>query len=559
MNIFLDNIRSEKNLLIAFLLISTVFIALVILMYPGDEAAVEQMSGFESMGDWEAVFGIVYGEGGEFRFWIAMLVFSYVGIIYTAIPALTGTSIFSKDNDERTLDILMANPITRQRILIEKIFSVLFMSFLSIVYLFLIIYFFSLVIDQNISFSILIASCFQLYMLLVFVGLLSSFFAILFLDSGRARLYVGFIIIGSFVLNMFVLFSEELEFLKYFQVFYYYDSASTILKPSFERIVWDKVIYLTLISIIIFGLILYVNNKNDLVPHYSHQVKTIKNKERGIPLLFFFVARLQNRYPSFVEQIQSDKLIIYIFTIIMVVSGIAYPPMYPGDEAWIKAYQTYASMSFLLGVVFRGHGVALSFKGYFAGECYINLFVFSGLFIMILGSKIVTRDHPTLDLLFSQSVPISKIFKERLAAITLEIFMLFLLCFLAYIIGIIISGYDLSYIPLIGVALLLLFLIMITITYLIVTTSVFIKKSSYAVAIAGVIYYGLLLTFLITYSIKSIRFLSTLTPFYWIDIIRIFYDQTIVLNDVIAIIAYLVIIFTCLILSNKKIIEHVYL
>ena len=558
MNVFRDTLKQEKLILFAFLLFSTIFIALVIFIYPGDAAAVEQIAGFENMGDWEAVYGMKYGTGSEFRFWLAFLVFSYVGILFTAIPALMGTNVFSKENDDNTLDFLMGNPITRRKILLEKVFSVLLMSLGSIIYLFFLIFNCSVIIGQDLDLGILFASCLQLYTLLIFISLLSIFFAVLFLDSGRARRYIGFIIIGSFIISMVVLFSKELEFLKYLQVFYYYDSASTILKPSFSKVVWDKAIYLIAFSIILFALILLVNSERDLVPHFSHEIHYKKYRESGIPFLFFYVRKLQNRYPCFVEEIQSDKLIIYLFALLMTTSGLITPLMYPGDVGWLGASKAYGSMDVLMAAMLRDHGVALSFIGYIATEGFGEFFLYAGLVAMILGSKIIIRDQKsnTLDLLFSQSTSMTNIFKQRLAAITLEIFTLFLLNYIAYIVGIFIYGQGFEYIGVIGIGIFLTYLVVITMTYLIVLLSTFIRNPGKAVAIAGGFYFGLLLLFLIPYTIDSIRFISTLTPFYWIDRIRILYNKTFILEDIIAIIAYLVIISISYIISSKKIAER---
>ncbi|MFW9930342.1 MAG: ABC transporter permease subunit [Candidatus Thorarchaeota archaeon] len=558
MYVFIDNIKQEKGMIIAFLFFSTLFIGLVIFIYPGDEAAVEQVTGFKDMGDWEAVFGMTYGEGGEYRYWLAFLLFSYIGILYTAIPALAGSNIFSKDNDENTLDFLMSNPVTRRKVLFEKISAVLLMSLGSMVYLFSVTYFFSRLISQNISIEILLASCIQLFTLLVFVALLSILFAVLFLDSGRAKRYIAIILVGSFVINMIVLFSKELEFLKYFQIFYYYDSASTILKPNLGQVVWDKAIYLLILSIVTFGLILIINEKRDLVPHFSHEFYEKKSKEKGIPLLLFFVGKFQNRYPSFVEQIQSDKLIFYMFALLMTISGLITPAMYPGDESWVGLSKAYGGMNILMDALLRNHGVTLSFMGYIATEGFGEFFLYLGLVTAVLGSKIIIRDQKSdiLDLLFAQSVPISKIFNERLAAITLEIFMLFFFNYLAYIIGILISGYGYEYIPILGVGLFFTFLIIITMTYIIVMLCVFIKNPGKAVAIAAMAYYGTLLVFLVTYTIEQIRFLSTLTPFYWIDRIRILYDQTFILDDAYALILYFLVIIITYFISTRKITER---
>ena len=555
MKVFLDNIKQEKGLIFVFLFFSSIFIILIIMVYPGDEAAVEQITGLEDMGDWEAIYGIRYGEGGEYRFWLALFLFSYIGILYTAIPALMGTNVFSKDNDDNTLDLLMANPITRRKVLMEKILAVLAMSLLSIGYLFIITYLSSLVIGQNISFELLLASCIQLFTLLVFISLLSIFFAVLLLDSGRAKRYVGIIIVGSFIINLIVLFSEELEFLKYFQVFYYYDSGSTILKPSIEQVVWDKALYLIIFSILIFGIIFIINDRKDLIPHFSHEIQEKKTKEKGIPFLFFFIGRFQNRYPCFIEQIQSDKAFIYIFALLMVVSGFFTPLMYPGDEAWIGLSKTYSAMDILMSAILRNNGVANSFIGYIASEGFGEYFFYTGIISTFLGSKIIIRDQKsnTVDLLFAQSIPISKILKERLAAITLEIFIVFLLNYLAYIVSIFISGYGFNYILVLGVGIFLTFLIVITMTYLIVMLGIFIQNPGKSVAISGMTYFGVLLIFLVAYTIDQIQFLSKLTPFYWIDRIRILYEQIIILEDIFVIFLYSLLIFLTLFISIKRI------
>jgi ABC-type transport system involved in multi-copper enzyme maturation permease subunit len=352
-----------------------------------------------------------------------------------------------------------------------------------------------------------------------------------------------------------VLFSAELEFLKYFQVFYYYDSASTILKPSLEQVVWDKALYLIIFSIFIFGIIFVINDRKDLIPHFSHKVQEKKSKEKGIPLLFFFVGRLQHRFPSFVEQIQSDKVIVYLFALLMTISGLVTPSMYPGDEAWVGLSKTYSSIDILMSAILRNHGVANSFIGYIATEGFGEYFLYSGIISMFLGSKIIIRDQKsnTLDLLFAHSKPTSKILKERLAAITLEIFIVFLLNYFGYIIGIILYGNGFNYIPILGIGIFLTFLIVITITFLIVLLSIFIKTPGKAVAISGMTYFGILLVFMLTYTIDQIKFLSTLTPFYWIDRIRILYEETILLEDIVIISLYLSLMCIMYVICIKRI------
>jgi ABC-type transport system involved in multi-copper enzyme maturation permease subunit len=239
----------------------------------------------------------------------------------------------------------------------------------------------------------------------------------------------------------------------------------------------------------------------------------------------------------------------------MTFSGLITPLMYPGDGPWVGASKAYGSMNILMEAILRNHGVAISFIGYIATEGFGEYFFYAGIVAMILGSKIVIRDQKsnTLDLIFSQSISITNIFKERLAAITLEIFMLFLLNYLGYIVGIYISGNGIDYIPYLGIGIFLTYLIVITMTYIITMTSVFIKNPGKAVAIAGGIYFGLLLVFMISYTIDQIQIFSLLTPFYWIDRIRILYEKNISLEDILTTFVYIMVILVTYLISLKKI------
>ncbi|MFX0208296.1 MAG: ABC transporter permease subunit, partial [Candidatus Hodarchaeota archaeon] len=341
MKVYWDSLKQDIQFLLAFLLAIVVFVAMVIFIYPGDEEAVLQISGFSEMGDWEASYGIVFGEDAPYKFWLAFLIFSFIGIFYVALPVLSGTTIVSKDVDNNTIDLLMGNPLSKRRVFIEKLLEVLTISSIPILVLFLSLLAFSWFIGQNIAVTLLFAACIQLLPLTCGIAILSSFFSIFFLSADRARKFMAIIVVGSFLISLIVSYSEELEFLKYFQVFYYYDSPQTLLKPSFDKISWNKSIIMIIFSLVMFCFCFYINEKKDYFPHYSHKIKEKTKKDTGIPLLFFYSRKFQERFPCFVEELQSDKLIIYIFGIVLIISGLITPSMYPGDSAWLPLRKTY--------------------------------------------------------------------------------------------------------------------------------------------------------------------------------------------------------------------------
>ncbi|MFX0207605.1 MAG: ABC transporter permease subunit, partial [Candidatus Hodarchaeota archaeon] len=264
--------------------------------------------------------------------------------------------------------------------------------------------------------------------------------------------------------------------------------------------------------------------------------------------------KFQERFPCFVEELQSDKLIIYIFGTVLIISGLITPSMYPGDSAWLSLTKTYNNV--LVEALLAGHGVAPNYSGYIATEGFGEFFLYLSIITIVLGPKVIFRDHrsATIDMIFAQPLPFNKVVNQRLAAIILEIFTLGLLSITGYVLGTILLNDYYNYIPAIGAGILFIFLITLTMTFINAFIASFLKNTGSALGASTLVYFGLYLTYLIAFTIDPLKTLSKLTPFSWSDRTGILYDQTLHWNDFLAFFGYvsLIALMTFLTLRNIK-------
>ncbi|MHA1984893.1 MAG: ABC transporter permease subunit, partial [Candidatus Hodarchaeales archaeon] len=317
MRIFTETIREGRNILISVTTIVVALIILVILMYPGPEEAIKVFTSLENAGIYELFIDATYGEGGEYRMWLAFEVFSHIFFLPVFMMILLGTSVFASEQDNNRLDILMSMPLSRSRIFIEKWFSMLVYAILFVSVGFLFSWIPSELLNYSMPVDIVFVTWLLMLPLLLFVGTLSAFFGVFFLERFKARLAMVGIVAGMFILTILSRVNDALESLNYLSVFRYFNGADIILKTSLEEIDLVDPIILLLITVITLILILWWVERKDLIPHYDSENNDKKEgktgKMRGIPRTFFYISRFRDRLPCFVEQITADRMIINLF------------------------------------------------------------------------------------------------------------------------------------------------------------------------------------------------------------------------------------------------------
>ncbi len=186
-----------------------------------------------------------------------------VTILGGIFAVLQGISVLSKEEDEKTVEFLLSKPITRKRIVSEKILAVLAnILILNIAVSIVSFLMAEMVKSENYNRQVL---------MLLFTGpiLMQITFAALgliisvFYVKARVNIPVGVgIVLGFYFVSIIASISKNVSFLKYFTPFKYVDGADIITNKSIDPV------YIAVMALITIGCtfstyILY--NKKDIV------------------------------------------------------------------------------------------------------------------------------------------------------------------------------------------------------------------------------------------------------------------------------------------------------
>lgn len=227
MTIFKQEIKSEKVAILIWSFSIGLLVATCVLMYPDMES---QMAGvndmFSSMGNFTAAFGMDQLNFGTLIGFYAVEGGNMLGIGGAFFAAIIGVSALMKEEKERTAEFLMTHPVSRVRVITEKLISV----FIIIVILNVIVFICSissiLMIDEEIFWEELIL--FHVAYLLMQFEIAGICFGISAFIK-KAGIGIGIGIAGlMYLLNIVANISEDAKALKYITPFGYTEGADII-------------------------------------------------------------------------------------------------------------------------------------------------------------------------------------------------------------------------------------------------------------------------------------------------------------------------------------------
>ncbi|MDE6846524.1 MAG: ABC transporter permease [Lachnospiraceae bacterium] len=224
--------QSWKSLMIWTISIGF-FVAICVFMYPEMENEMEGVNDmFSSMGAFTAAFGMDRLNFGTLIGFYAVECGNILGIGGAFFAALIGISVLAKEEKERTAEFLLTHPVSRIRIITEKLTAVM----LQIVIMNIVIFILSLIsvaiIGEDIPWKEL--SLLHLSYLLIQIELAGICFGIsAFLKTGGLGIGLGIATVMYF-LNIVANISEDAQFLKYITPFGYAEGADIIADMSLD-------------------------------------------------------------------------------------------------------------------------------------------------------------------------------------------------------------------------------------------------------------------------------------------------------------------------------------
>lgn len=212
---------------IGFLLMVCVF------LFPEMKGQMESVSDmFASMGSFSAAFGMDRLQFGDFLGFYSMECGNVLGLGGSFFAALLAVGVLSKEERDRTAEFLLTHPVSRRRIITDKLAAVL----LQITAMNLIIYGLSIgsiaVIGEEIPWKEILLLHLAYYLMQIeLTGICLGISA--FMRKGNVGVGIGIAVILYF-LNLIANIAERAEFLKYITPFGYCEGADIVTDGSLD-------------------------------------------------------------------------------------------------------------------------------------------------------------------------------------------------------------------------------------------------------------------------------------------------------------------------------------
>lgn len=212
---------------IGFLLMVCVF------LFPEMKGQMESVSDmFASMGSFSAAFGMDRLQFGDFLGFYSMECGNVLGLGGSFFAALLAVGVLSKEERDRTAEFLLTHPVSRRRIITDKLAAVL----LQITAMNLIIYGLSIgsiaVIGEEIPWKEILLLHLAYYLMQIELTGICLGISV-FMRKGNVGVGIGIAVILYF-LNLIANIAERAEFLKYITPFGYCEGADIVTDGSLD-------------------------------------------------------------------------------------------------------------------------------------------------------------------------------------------------------------------------------------------------------------------------------------------------------------------------------------
>lgn len=233
MTIFKHEMRRGKISLIIWTTAIAFMLGICILIYPDMASQMGDISTmFADMGSFSQAFGMDRINFGEFIGFFGIECGNVLGLGGAFFAALLGISSLSKEEKEHTAEFLFTHPISRTRVISEKLFAV----FMQILILNLIVITISILsvlfIGEDIK-SAPLALMFLAYFLMQVEIAAITFGISAFLRRGSLGIGLGLAAMFYFV-NIIANLMDETKFLKYITPFGYTEGADIIANNALD-------------------------------------------------------------------------------------------------------------------------------------------------------------------------------------------------------------------------------------------------------------------------------------------------------------------------------------
>ena len=233
MTILFHELRQNKVALIIWSAAISFMLGVCIIIYPEMSKQMGDISAmFSDMGAFSSAFGMDQLNFGEFMGYFGIECGNTLGLGGALFAAIVGASALAKEEKDHTAEFLLTHPVSRKRIISEKLLAVAVQVCLLNAAAMAISFIGILAVGVEVDIGTL-ALIFLAYLLLQLEIAAVAFSVSAFLRRGALGVGLGFVF-GTYFMNILANLTEELEFLKYISPFGYADGAHIIPEGSLE-------------------------------------------------------------------------------------------------------------------------------------------------------------------------------------------------------------------------------------------------------------------------------------------------------------------------------------
>ncbi|MBE6537337.1 MAG: ABC transporter permease [Ruminococcaceae bacterium] len=227
MTVFLHELKMNRLSLLIWTGVISFMLGVCVVIYPEMSSQMTEMTDmFADMGAFTSAFGMDKINFGEFSGYFVIECGNVLGIGGAIFAAILGVSALSKEERDRTAEFLLTQPITRRRVISEKLLTVavciLIMNLAVMVITMLAI----LAVGEVIAFGKLLL-IFLAYLLMQLEIAAITFGISAFVNRGAMGIGIGVAFL-SYFLNILANLTEKAKVLKYLTPFGYTDGAEII-------------------------------------------------------------------------------------------------------------------------------------------------------------------------------------------------------------------------------------------------------------------------------------------------------------------------------------------
>ena len=233
MTLLLHEIRQNRLALMIWSAAISFMMAVCVIIYPEMSSQMGDISEmFADMGAFTSAFGMDQLNFGEFMGYFGIECGNVLGLGGAIFAAILGASAISREEKDKTAEFLLTHPISRERILKEKLLAIFSQVAILNAAVIAISSLDILVVGVEAEWGTLMLVFLAYFMLQIEIAAI-TFGVSAFMKRGSLGVGLG-IVFGMYFINILANLTEEISALKYITPFGYADGAHIISEGSIE-------------------------------------------------------------------------------------------------------------------------------------------------------------------------------------------------------------------------------------------------------------------------------------------------------------------------------------